>query len=163
MTNTHKEEQYKSKTYDVGRILVTGVTRYTNKANNNKTDKTEIFVPSDNRKVEPLPDMYDQVIIRMSGRAAQELSQLELSTERFYNDLKSAIPYMKNIASIEGEYFPEIMPEEYKSLPEENYSIYIQSAKYMITQTAKLNNITPELLIKTLATRLILLEDNQYN
>ena len=131
--------------YPLGKKLVMSAFKYQNRYGINKE---EILEPANNLSVTELKDAYNQVIIRMGGRAAQELFGLEVSTEEFYNDLKLAIPHMKNIAAIENEAFPDIASYEYEELFERYYKVYILTAKNVITTIAEYNKITSVELIK---------------
>lgn len=146
--------------YTAGKILIMGVFRYTLK---NGKNSEEIYEPKDRVSFDVKKDMYNQAVIRMGGRAAQEMSGLEVSTQKFYKDLEYAVPYMRNIANIEGKEFPEIYPNEYKYLSEEHYQIYILAAKYLINKTAELNNSTPELMIKKVAANIKLFVNDEFN
>jgi hypothetical protein len=146
-------------TYDAGIVLIAGVFQYKVLMD----DNNKYFFEPKNSSMDSLHNTYNQAIIRMDGRAAQEISGLEISLEKFYNDLKLAVPHFKNIAAIEGKHFPIIDEDEYKEIPEENYQIYIQAAKLVITRTAQENKTTEDKIIKKIATNIKLLSDNRYN
>jgi hypothetical protein len=153
-------EKEKSLSYIVGKIMVMESCKYSYASENTNEDIVE---PRNKAKVDAFHDMYNQAVIRMAGRAAQELAGLELCTEAFYEDLKLAIPYMKNIADLEGRYFPNVVLEEYKTLDESYYNRHILAAKHIITTAANMYNSTPDLLIRKVVANLRITINNEFN